>query len=161
MITLVLGGNASGKSAFALSLLEAAPAPRALVATGKAQDLAFRRQIRDHRLLRSAQIEVRETDVDLCRELEHLSAYGAILVDSLDFWLFTAGNGAVRELRKVLAEWNGPEMIFVSQELGLGPIAADADIRSFVRKCGRMNRAVAAAADQVYLLIAGIPLRIK
>ncbi|MEF2145328.1 MAG: bifunctional adenosylcobinamide kinase/adenosylcobinamide-phosphate guanylyltransferase [Desulfovibrionaceae bacterium] len=167
MITLVLGGNKSGKSAFALELLEKAPGPRLIVPTGKAMDLNFRQQILDHKQDRGPGVPVLETGDDLPEALRRIKeAYGSIVVDSLDFWLFSclrdsSGHERIDELLQILDDWKQTELILVSCEIGLGPLSADRETRYFVRRMGGLNQAVARVATQVYLVSAGLPLALK
>ncbi|MGE4299169.1 MAG: bifunctional adenosylcobinamide kinase/adenosylcobinamide-phosphate guanylyltransferase [Desulfovibrionaceae bacterium] len=175
MIRLILGGDKSGKSDLALQIFQQGPAPRCLLATGRAQDFGLRDQILDHRRRRTPDIPVRETGARLARELADLAAEGvrSILVDSLDFWLFTvagadqeqtAVDAAVGELLDVLASLAGddaPVVTVVSCEAGLGPIPANAATRAFVRGLGALNQAVASHSREVRLVVAGLPLPLK
>ena len=165
-----MGGDKSGKSAYGLSLLAAGKAPRLLAVTGRALDMAFREQIQAHKRERPPEIPVAECGPDLPRLLLDVQpGMGAILADSLDFWLFSileAGNAAAarRALLAALAgyqEADGPEAILISTEAGLGPIAPDASVRAFIRELGALNQAVAAMASEVTLIVAGLPLRLK
>lgn len=164
MITLILGGNKSGKSAFALRLFEQAKGVGVFLATGRARDAAFAEQIARHRMERDPSIPVLETGPDLPSALmEGRRGYGKILVDSLDFWLFScldAGRNP-QELIEVLEDWKGPDVFFVSCEIGLGPIAADSATRAFVRQLGALNQEVARIADEVHLVAAGLPVTLK
>ncbi len=171
MIDLVLGGNKSGKSDFALGLLASSPKPWTFVATGKARDMAFREQIRIHRQERDPEITVVEVDTELPETLASLSGRaGGILVDSLDFWLFSvncaftdaAARGAARsKLMAELTAWKGGRLILVSTEMGLGPLAFDGETRAFVRDLGGLNREIARVGTSVYLLVAGLPQKLK
>ncbi|EGB14357.1 cobalbumin biosynthesis protein [Pseudodesulfovibrio mercurii] len=167
MITLVLGGNKSGKSDFALDLLARCPGPALFVATGKARDMEFREQIRRHRVSRGPEIEVMETAEDLPQRLQKAKfSFPAILVDSLDYWLFACGEAGcepdnVAEFLGVLNDWGSTDLILVSCETGLGPLPAGSAVRAFVRSLGALNQAVAVRADQAYLVAAGLPLTLK
>lgn len=167
MITLVLGGNKSGKSAFALDLLAKAPGPPLFVATGKAMDMDFRRQILDHKQDRGPALPVVESGPGLPAALGSITkGYGSVLIDSLDFWLFScipneSDDQDIELLLDVLQDWNGPDLILVSCEIGLGPLPAGREARFFVRRLGRLNQAVARFADQVFLICAGLPLTLK
>ena len=131
MIDLILGGNKSGKSDFGLELLCRGPRPWTLVATGKSRDLAFRRQIITHRLSRDAEIAVQEVDTDLAGALEALAPLGgSVLVDSLDFWMFSLAGQSREDARRRREEFfarlqfhEGGNLILVSTEMGLGPLA--------------------------------------
>lgn len=167
MISLILGGNKSGKSAFALERLAGAPGPRLLLPTGKALDMDFRAQIMDHKRERTAGLTVREVGTDLPQTLDQATTdIGSALVDSLDYWLFSCIDGHVHEeriaeLMTVLSAWTGPELFLVSCEVGLGPLGADASTRRFVRALGALNQAVARLADRVWLVTAGLPITLK
>lgn len=169
MIELVLGGNKSGKSDYGLELLRAAPQPWTLVATGKSRDLAFREQIRAHRLERGADIAVREADADLAGVLHGLRALGgSVLVDSLDFWMFALldleASDRRRRREELLAEissWHEGKLTLVSTEMGLGPLAFDGTVRAFARDLGQLNREIASISASVYLVVAGLAQKLK
>ena len=169
VIRLVLGGERSGKSDFALRTFLADPGPHVVLATGRPEDFDFRRRIMVHRQERPAEIPVREAGADLPEQLARaVAGAGAVLVDSLDFWLFAllgrngAGSGdGARMLVEALGEAGDCRVTLVSCEVGLGPVAADAATRAFVRELGGVNQAVAGAGDEVFLVAAGLPLRLK
>lgn len=167
MKRLFLGGAKSGKSDLALAELMRAPGPRTMLATGRPLDLSFRRRILEHRAGRDPSVFLREVRLDLPEALAEATAKGgAVLADSLDFWLFSwleAGRTA-REagtgLREALAKPSEAKIILVSCETGLGPVAADAATRAFVEGLAGLNRAVAEACDEIYLVVAGRALRL-
>ena len=167
MITLVLGGNKSGKSDFALDLLAKTGGKGLFVATGKARDMEFREQIRKHRQNRTPDLEVSEVSGDLPQTLQQAKlAFPAVLVDSLDYWLFACResgceSGKINEFLAVLDNWGSTDLILVSCETGLGPLPAGSAVRAFVRSLGALNQAVAARADQAFLVAAGLPLTLK
>jgi adenosylcobinamide kinase/adenosylcobinamide-phosphate guanylyltransferase len=169
MIDLVLGGNKSGKSDFGLDLLRRGPRPWTLVATGKSRDLAFREQIIAHRRSRNADIAVQETETDLAGALRLLRpAQGSVLVDSLDFWMFSLAGASQdhrtrmrQELIAGLEGWRGGNLILVSTEMGLGPLAFDGEVRAFARDLGQLNREIASLSTSVYLVIAGLAQKLK
>ncbi|SKA88309.1 adenosylcobinamide kinase /adenosylcobinamide-phosphate guanylyltransferase [Paucidesulfovibrio gracilis DSM 16080] len=167
MISLVLGGNKSGKSAFALDLLENSPAPALFMPTGKAMDLAFRQQILKHKRERGVALPVAESGPDLPHALRTFTqGYGSVLVDSLDFWLFSCNPDDSEDWEtdpfvELLRDWDGPDLILVSCEIGLGPLPAGREARFFVRRLGALNQAIARIATQVYLVSAGLPLTLK
>ncbi|WP_449241815.1 bifunctional adenosylcobinamide kinase/adenosylcobinamide-phosphate guanylyltransferase [Desulfovibrio sp.] len=165
MITLILGGNKSGKSAYALDLMKNMDGSGLLLATGRARDLSFRRQILAHRESRDPDIPVTEVGTDLPeRMIRAKSEHPSVLVDSLDFWLFACreeGLDRVPALLDVLDGWHGGNLILVSCEIGLGPLPAGAEARTFVRELGGLNQKVAALADTVIITVAGLPLTLK
>lgn len=167
MIALILGGTRSGKSDYALTRLHDAGGRRVLLATGRAADLSFRRQILDHRAGRDPRVPVVEVGLDLPRAInEARMDYASILVDSLDFWIFAACEAAcdrarTEELMACLSGFSGAALFLVSSEIGLGPLPADAATRGFARTLGALNQATARLADEVVLVTAGLPLTLK
>lgn len=169
MIDLVLGGNKSGKSDFGLDLLRRGPRPWTLVATGKSRDLAFRDQITAHRRGRDADIAVLEASTDLAAALRVLApAHGTVLVDSLDFWMFSLAGASQEHRTRMradffagLADWREANLILVSTEMGLGPLAFDGEVRAFARDLGLLNREIASVCTSVYLVIAGLAQKLK
>ena len=171
MISLVLGGQSSGKSDYALKLLADMPGRGALLVTGLAWDDDFRRRIQDHKRDRAAALPVVEAREELPRVLAGLLAeYDAVCVDALDFWVYscmTLGglSASLDELVAALGPAAGQEaaksVILVSQEAGLCPVAGDAQTRAFIQAVGRCNRRLAEAADRVWLVAAGLPLALK
>jgi adenosylcobinamide kinase/adenosylcobinamide-phosphate guanylyltransferase len=167
VITFVIGGNKSGKSDYAMGLLTAAPCPALFLATGKAKDLSFRNQIAAHRERRDPALPVVEVGWDLPRALlEAKKDYRTVLVDSLDFWLYVCSQESrdhelVEALLEALAHCRGSRIILVSCEIGFSPLPASSEARTFLKKLGRLNQAVAALADEAYLVVAGLPLALK
>ena len=167
MITLVLGGNKSGKSDFALDLLAETRTPALFIATGKARDLEFREQIRQHRQNRAPNIEVMEISEGLPHTLQKAKLlFPSLIVDSLDYWLFSCREAdceddKIQEFLDVLDDWNDSDLILVSCETGLGPLPAGSEVRAYVRSLGALNQRIAAVADQVFLVAAGLPLTLK
>jgi len=170
VIRLLLGGSKSGKSALGERLLLAGPPPRRVVATGRALDFTFRERIEAHKRARPATVVVIEAGAEAMTQLIREAAQGGtVLLDSLDFWLFayhSTGKVAsdLTELTQGLAPYaapEGPELIVVSTEVGLGPIAADAATRRFVDALGACHQAVAAAAHDVRLVLAGLTVPLK
>ncbi len=170
MIDLILGGNKSGKSDFGLELLAAGPRPWTMIATGKSRDVSFRDQIQEHRRTRDPAILVREVETELTQAVTDLSGQpGSVLVDSLDFWMFsvmTRGDRLERaaccqKFLGALESWTGGRIILVSTEMGLGPLAFDGEIRAFARDLGQLNREIARVSTSVYLVLAGLAHKLK
>ncbi len=165
-LTLVLGGEKSGKSDHALGLLARESGPVLFVATGQALDPGFRAQIEAHRRERGPDVPVREVTTDLPEALAGAAGrYAAVLVDSLDFWLYAcmaAGNLDQRSAALLAAlDGMGPtRVIIVSCETGLGPVAPTAEVRAFVRALGALNRELARRSAEAVLVVAGRPLRL-
>ncbi len=167
MITFILGGNKSGKSDHAMRLLRNSPGPALFLATGKAEDLAFHQQIAAHRERRDPALPVVEVGWDLPRALlEAREGYRSVLVDSLDFWLYVCTReGRERELTgallTALEHCRDRNVLLVSCEIGFTPLPASSEARAFLKQLGRLNQAVAALADEAYLVVAGLPMTLK
>ena len=155
MITLVLGGARSGKSAVAERL--AGPGPVTYVATGLAADMPER--VAAHRARRPAAWTTVEAQ-DLLGALAPLQ--GTVLVDSLTAWVAAADGFSVDvdALCGALAAHDG-DVVVVSDEVGLGVHPSTEAGRSFRDALGVVNQAVAAAAGDVLLVVAGRALRLE
>lgn len=148
MITLVLGGARSGKSA--LAERRAGAGAVTYVATGRAEDMPER--VAAHRARRPAHWSTVETQ-DLPGAL---SQPGPMLVDSLSAWVAAADRFTVDTdaLCRALASHEG-DVVVVSDEVGLGVHPSSEAGRLFRDALGLVNQAVAAVADEVLLVVAG------
>ncbi|MGC8498656.1 MAG: bifunctional adenosylcobinamide kinase/adenosylcobinamide-phosphate guanylyltransferase [Acidimicrobiales bacterium] len=158
MITLVLGGARSGKSALAESLIPAHAAATyvATLHVGDDADLAAR--VATHRARRPTAWRTLESGPDLPAQLRALA--GPVLVDSLGPWVATVGAGRASALVDALIARAG-DTVVVSEEVGLGVHPASVAGRAFRDALGTLNQAVAAAADTVVLVVAGCALTLK
>ncbi|SMF22294.1 adenosylcobinamide kinase /adenosylcobinamide-phosphate guanylyltransferase [Tistlia consotensis] len=166
-VTLVLGGARSGKSAHAEALVESRPGPCLYLATAEAGDGEMAERIAAHRARRGTRWRTLEEPLDLAGALsEGVGSDGAVLVDCLTLWLsnlLAAGRDPAEETRHLLKALPGVEVpvVFVSNEVGLGIVPMNALARRFRDEAGRLNQAVAAAADRVVFVAAGLPLVLK
>lgn len=168
-IVLVLGGAASGKSEYALRI--ASPrGPRAFVATGQGLDEEMAMRIARHRATRSADWETVEVPIELEQWfLISASRYRTILFDCVTLWLSNLIGAHVKEpdiYTRVTACLNlmratSARVVIVSNELGMGLVPAEPSTRGFRDLAGRVNQLIAGTADEVYLVVSGIPLRLK
>ena len=168
-LILVLGGAASGKSQAALDLAGQA-GPKAFVATGQALDGEMKARIKRHQATRSADWETAEIPNDIALWFsKNRHNYQTIVLDCLTLWLsnFKSKNVAdllILEATAVLLRtirMTRARVVIVSNELGLGLVPATKAVRAFRDLAGRVNQQVAAEADEVYLTISGLPLRLK
>lgn len=168
-VIFVLGGAASGKSQTALELAGQV-GPRAFVATGEALDREMAARIKRHRATRSPDWVTVEVPADLASWfIENTSNYQTIVLDCLTLWLSNLKGRRLRDLaisdatddllRAIRA--TRARVVIVSNELGLGLVPATKIVRAFRDLAGRVNQQVAAEADEVYLTISGLPLRLK
>ena len=165
-LTLVLGGARSGKSRYAESLVTACPPPWTYIATAEPLDDEMRARIAEHRARRGADWRTIEAPRDLAEALQRNSAGGAVLVDCLTLWLtnrMLADADVEAEsarLEIVLSGLSAPRVV-VSNEVGLGIVPDNALARRFRDAQGRLNQRIAARADRVVLMVAGLPLVVK
>jgi adenosylcobinamide kinase/adenosylcobinamide-phosphate guanylyltransferase len=165
--TLVLGGARSGKSALAERLVAESGLAPVYVATGQAFDGEMEDRIAIHRSRRGPQWRTIEEPLALRDALMRECATGrAVLVDCLTLWvtnLMMAEKDIAEECDALvagLADIPGP-VVFVSNEVGLGIVPDNAMARAFRDHAGRVNQAVAAAAQNVIFVAAGLPLVLK
>lgn len=168
-LILVLGGSASGKSQAALDLAGQV-GPRAFVATGQALDREMKTRIERHQAARSSDWETAEVPVDIAAWVSRNGHdYQAIVIDCLTLWLSnlrqrrrskSAISVATADMLRAIRATR-TRVVIVSNELGLGLVPATKVVRGFRDLAGRVNQQVAAEADEVYLTISGLPLRLK
>ena len=165
-LTLVLGGVRSGKSAFAEGLLSGIR-NRTYVATARILDESMRSRVEEHRARREGGWTTVEAPLDLPAALRDLPGGGdAVLVDSLGMWSTNLlleehdVDAAGDSLLESLAAMSSP-VVVVSDEVGLGGVAANSLARKFADCHGLLNQKIAGHADRVYLVVAGIPTLLK
>jgi adenosylcobinamide kinase/adenosylcobinamide-phosphate guanylyltransferase len=165
-VTLVLGGARSGKSAYAERLIEQ-HGPGLYLATAEAGDEEMAERIRRHQERRGTSWQTVEEPLALTAALvQHARADRPVLVDCLTLWLANligAGLDPVEHTRALvdcLRDLSGATVL-VSNEVGLGIVPATPLGRAFRDHAGRLNQEMAAAADRVVLIAAGLPLVLK
>lgn len=164
-LTLVLGGARSGKSRYAEALIQAAPPPWGYVATAQALDEEMRVRIAHHVARRGENWQTIEAPLAVAAALRR-AGERPVLVDCLTLWLTNLMLGEqdcemwVGELEAVLKQRQGMTVL-VSNEVGYGIVPADALARRFRDEAGRLNQRMAALADQVVLVVAGLPVSVK
>jgi adenosylcobinamide kinase/adenosylcobinamide-phosphate guanylyltransferase len=167
-LTFVLGGARSGKSRHAEAAIRGkGPGPWLYVATGQAFDDEMTARIARHRADRGEGWITVEAPHDLAATLRAAGSERLpILVDCLTLWLSNRLLAAAdveaesRDLVDALAGLRVPAVV-VSNEVGLGIVPDNALSRAFRDAAGRLHQAVAARADHVVLVVAGLPLVVK
>jgi adenosylcobinamide kinase / adenosylcobinamide-phosphate guanylyltransferase len=165
LLTLVLGGARSGKSRYAESLITALPPPWVYVATAAAGDAEMTMRIIAHRARRGEQWRTIEAPRDLAEQLATCGRAPA-LVDCLTLWLSNLMlaeadlEARFAQLETVLAQAAAP-VVLVANEVGSGIVPDNALARRFRDVQGALNQRMAARADRVVLVVAGIPLVVK
>jgi len=164
--TLILGGARSGKSRLAQSLAETENGPLTYIATAQAFDIEMAERIARHRADRGPRWSTLEAPHDLPRQVAESPADGILLVDCLTLWLSNRmlANAdidmEIASLVAAIAKAAG-RLILVSNEVGSGIVPETPLGRTFRDHAGRANQAVAAVADRVALVVAGLPLWLK
>jgi adenosylcobinamide kinase/adenosylcobinamide-phosphate guanylyltransferase len=165
-LALILGGAASGKSTFAEGLVTGLGWPRVYLATAQAWDEEMQARIARHREARGPAWRTVEAPLDLARALRDVTREEAVLVDCATLWLsnrMLAGDdlpAAEAELLAALAGCPAPVAV-VSNEVGLGIVPDTALGRRFRDAQGGLNQRLAAQADLVVFVAAGLPLVLK
>ncbi|HRY25516.1 MAG: bifunctional adenosylcobinamide kinase/adenosylcobinamide-phosphate guanylyltransferase [Geminicoccaceae bacterium] len=166
-LTLILGGARSGKSRHAERLVLESGLQPCYLATGQGGDAEMAARIAAHRARRGERWRLVEEPLELATALRHHAAADcAVLVDCLTLWvtnLLLAERDIEAEvagLTAILQALPGP-VVLVSNEVGLGIVPIDALTRAFVDATGALHQRLAAMADRVDLVTAGLPLRLK
>ncbi|AGT08654.1 bifunctional adenosylcobinamide kinase/adenosylcobinamide-phosphate guanylyltransferase [Paracoccus aminophilus] len=160
-IHLVTGGARSGKSVLAEKLVARLGGPAIYIATAEPFDEEMTQRIGLHRDRRGAGWTTIEEPRDLAGALVRSDGQGVRLVDCLTLWLANLeGRADVAALCHVLAAQASP-VVLVTNELGLGIVPDNKLARRFRDEHGWMNQAVAEIADEVWMAVSGLPLRLK
>ena len=167
-VLLITGGQRSGKSQYAEQLaLSLSPNP-IYVATARVFDEEIRPRVALHQARRGPQWSNIEEEKELAR---HDFSQRVVLIDCLTLWatnfFFDLDESierallALREQLEALFAQEDVTYIFVTNELGLGGVSPNATQRRFTDLQGSLNQIVAHQADEVTLMVSGIPIRIK
>ncbi|NBF02642.1 bifunctional adenosylcobinamide kinase/adenosylcobinamide-phosphate guanylyltransferase [Pseudomonas sp. Fl5BN2] len=169
MLQLILGGARSGKSRLAEKLATDSGLAVTYIATSQPLDGEMSQRIVHHRERRPAQWGLIEEPVELARVLQQSAAGGScLLVDCLTLWLTNLlmlddAKRLVAEreaLLECLATLPG-EIIFVSNETGMGVVPLGELTRRYVDEAGWLHQALAERCQRVVLTVAGLPLTLK
>jgi adenosylcobinamide kinase/adenosylcobinamide-phosphate guanylyltransferase len=176
-LILLLGGARAGKSACAMRLAQDAERASGdevcFIATAQGLDEDMTKRIARHRTERPTHWRTIEEPCQIDEALRQVSGAGVVVVDCLTLfvsnWLMRHEDEHeceqfVRRITRnflVLARTRQQTIICVSNEVGLGVVPDTSLGRVFRDLLGRVNQEFAAAADEVYLLIAGLPMKLK
>ena len=163
---LVLGGARSGKSRHAEAIIEARPPPWRYIATAEPLDEEMRRRIRLHRDRRGDGWRTVEAPLEIGAALDGCPVEAPVLVDCLTLWL---SNLMMKDrpvepefdrLTGALERRRGPT-VMVSNEVGMGIVPDNRLARDFRDAAGNLHRELAARAEHVHFMVAGIPMIVK
>ncbi|OIQ89767.1 bifunctional adenosylcobalamin biosynthesis protein CobP [mine drainage metagenome] len=172
-ISLILGGARSGKSAYAEKLAKESNLAVTYVATAQVYDDEFKSRVQHHKDRRPSHWMLIEEPHKLSQTLAHLAAPNqCLIVDCLTLWLAqwicpdchppqdSSWKSEREDFLSLLPTLPGT-IILVSNEVGMGIVPLGEINRQFQDEQGRLNQAVAANADQVTFVAAGLPLTLK
>jgi adenosylcobinamide kinase/adenosylcobinamide-phosphate guanylyltransferase len=168
-LILVVGGASSGKSGVALALA-GRETKRAFVATGEALDDEMAKRIQRHKMSRARSWQTHEVPSDLVGWMRKEGPeYRAIVIDCLTLWLsnLQARGLSDAQVPAVVSDLlqairaTAARVVLVTNELGLGLVPLEASARRFRDLAGQVNQVVATESDAVYLVMSGLPHRLK
>lgn len=166
-ITLITGGQRSGKSRYAQELaLSLSPNPIYL-ATSRVWDEEHRARINRHKEERGAEW----TTIEEEKELSKYDYKGrVVLIDCITLWatnfFFDLESNVEHALETIQSEFDkvitqDAQFILVTNEIGMGEMSQNDLQRKFADLQGWLNQYIASRADEVYLMVSGIPLKVK
>ena len=165
---MVTGGQRSGKSVFAESLVLARAERPVYFATARIFDDDFRNRVDVHRRRRGDRWTTVEEPLNVGSI--DVSPDSTVLLDCLTLlatnWFFECGENVESALQQIVSQLDAlftrnADFVIVTNEVGLGGVSANALQRRFADLQGAVNQAVASRADDVYLVVSGIPVKIK
>ncbi len=164
MRTLITGGVKTGKSSMALRLAEGWPKPIYYIATATRSDDEMRKKIARHQAERDERFLTLEEPTEIHSRLGDTGT-DPLVLDCLTLWmsnLHVAGRaGRWREILNSFLENAPRDLVVVTNEVGWGNIPGNAMTRAYNNELGLANKMVAEWADQVVLMVAGLPLWVK
>lgn len=170
-VVLVTGGARSGKSRFAERLAEGFAPLRGYLATGEPGDAEMAKRIARHQGRRGADWQTVEEPLQVEQAIRaNDDRFSVLLLDCVTLWmsnlLFRCEGGAAEALTRV-ESFTGSfpffktPLVIVTNEVGMGIVPEHPLARSFRDLAGEANEMIAAAADEVYVTISGLPLKLK
>ncbi len=166
----ITGGARSGKSRLAEELAGRLGAPLGYIATGEPGDAEMRSRIERHRQRRGPQWQTIEESVSLQKALsENDGRFNAMLIDCVTLWLanllgkYGDPRGVLDDVSSLIALFPSLQtpLFIVSNEVGMGIVPDNALARAFRDLAGEANELLAKAADEVYVMFSGLPMKLK
>ena len=169
MLQLILGGARSGKSRLAEKLAAESGCAVTYIATSQLLDGEMSERVRHHRERRPVEWALIEEPVELARVLrDNARADACLLVDCLTLWMTNLL--MLEDPQRLIAERNAllecladlpGEIVFVSNETGMGVVPLGELTRRYVDEAGWLHQALAERCQRVVLTVAGLPLTLK
>lgn len=166
-IYLITGGVRSGKSKLGLTLAEKAGKPY-FIATAEAGDDEMKKRIINHRNERSEKWTTIEEKYDIGNAVVEACKNGSdlIIIDCITLWVTNLMlsekdiDEYLRNLKDVLKK-DIPDVVIVTNEVGLGVVPESKLGRDYRDEIGRVNQGLAEVATDVFFMVSGIPMKIK
>jgi len=165
-LTIVIGGAASGKSSYGEQIVIRSGRPRIYLATAQAYDAEMRAKIADHQQGRGGDWTTIEAPLDIAPVVLMQPPEAVVLLDCATMWLSNIlldGRDIAHECARLIdALAHAPcPVVVVTNEVGAGIVPENALARQFRNEQGRLNQLLAAQADCVVAVMAGLPLPLK
>ena len=170
-LIFVTGGARSGKSQFAQDLAHSLEGRTVFIATAEALDDEMRKRIANHRRTRPSNWDTVEEPRHLGQAVQECAgAYDILLIDCLTLWISNLlTNDPLpeteigREIKSFInsCKTERSTVIIVSNEVGMGIVPVDRLTRLYRDIVGRANQGISSEADEVYLVVSGISMKIK
>jgi adenosylcobinamide kinase / adenosylcobinamide-phosphate guanylyltransferase len=170
-LTLLTGPVRSGKTRFAVQWALNFPSPRSYIATAQGLDSEMVERIRHHQEERGPAFQTIEEPLNLSSALEKINkSYSFVVVDCLTLWvnnllsaMGSEGQGIQEKFAELFTVLKGTPIpvILIGNEVGWGIVPENALARIFRDLSGRLHQEIAQIADQVILMVAGLPLVVK
>ena len=165
-VILITGGARSGKSRYAEELALSLSKTPVYVATAHVWDDEYRERVKKHLERRGPEW----TNIEEEKQLSKLNLTGRVaVIDCITLWctnfFFELQNvdKALDDLKREFNQFTAHDAtyIFVTNEIGMGGVSENAVQRKFTDLQGWMNQYVASQADEVILMVSGIPVKVK
>ncbi len=170
-MTFILGGARSGKSRYAAEMAKKRGKKTVFIATATALDEEMKERIRLHKISRPKGWGLIEEPMNLSNAILGLKpVYDAAIIDCVGLWVSNllmanmkdrAIEKRIKELTRSIFKAKASLVIIVSNEVGGGIVPGDQLSRRFRDLVGLANQIMAAKANEVIMMQAGIPVRIK
>lgn len=164
---LVTGGIKSGKSSYALELADQYKGEKTFLATARAFDTEMAEKIEKHKAERSDDFNTVEEPIEIGKIVSAIDAK-LLVLDCVTIWLSNLFFEKEPEQRKNCIEEflqsiknSSSDLIIVTNEVGGGIIPENKMSREYQSELGKLNQRIAKLCDEVYLLVSGVPLKIK
>jgi len=168
-LIFITGGARSGKSQQATKLAKKIGDKVAFIATCAPLDAEMKERVKRHRCLRPKDWKTIEAPIDVASALKNLDRFDAVIIDCITLFLTNlmmenmSDEDILSEITNLVQAVKGANFaaVIVSNEVGLGIVPSSEMSRRFRDLAGFANQIIAQNADEVYLMVSGIPVKIK